>query len=140
MKCNLIFYLSNKTSYSQIALSRCLKQTDYRLDNVKGATTPSDLGKALCEFLGDSDVCFLIGGLKKDGKKGTKSVLSRAIANKNIPPQNIARLSNSECANDGYAIKCGKQLIVALPDEPGEIMLLFDETLCKYLNKFSQMK
>ena len=140
MKCNLIFYIAEKTSYCQIALSRCLKTVNFTINQIKGTTTPETLGNSLSQLLNEYDVCFVIGGLGESGKKGVKNVLSGALTNKNIPPENICKLSVSNSAKEGFVIRCGKQIIVLLPDDPEIITLLFNAELVKYLNKFSELK
>lgn len=136
MKCNLIFYIANKTNYCQIALSKCLENAGLEIDNVRGTTTPDALGEALSEFLSENNICFIVGGLEQSGKKGIKTLLSSALYQKNIPLENVCKLRNESTLKEGFAIKCGNQLIVSLPDSPQDIHLLFDENLIKYLNKF----
>lgn len=135
MKCNLVFYLARKTSYCEKALKKALAEIDTELNTVCASTTPIMLGEKLTDALNTCNLVFIIGGLGFSGENRLSDVLSRALATTKVNISDVRRLSNSIGKNCGYLIRSGKQLIVALPDNPDELSAMLSPRLKAYIAK-----
>lgn len=129
MKCDLIFYLARKTSYCEKALKKQLEEIGLGLNSVTASTTPVMLGEKLITSLSRCNLVFIIGGLGFSGKIGLSDVLSKALSTTKVTPSDIWRLRNDLGKQYGYLIRCGKQMIVALPDKPDELSEMFSPAL-----------
>lgn len=129
MKCDLIFYLARRTSYCEKALKKQLEELGLGLNVVTASTTPVMLGEKLIESLGRCNLVFIIGGLGFTGKNGLSDVLSKALSATKVTSADIRKLRNDIGKQYGYLIRCGKQMIVALPDKPEELSEMFSPAL-----------
>lgn len=129
MKCDLIFYLARKTGYCEKALKKQLEEMNLELNTVTASTTPVMLGEKLIASLGRCNLVFIVGGLGFSGKSGLSDVLSKALASTKVTSSDIKKLKNDLGKQYGYLIRCGKQMIVALPDRPDELSQMFSPAL-----------
>lgn len=129
MKCDLIFYLARRTSYCEKALKKQLEELSIGLNQVTASTTPVMLGEKLIESLKRCNLVFIIGGLGFTGKNGLSDVLSKALSATRVTSSDIRKLKNDIGKQYGYLIRCGKQMIVALPDKPEELSEMFSPAL-----------
>ncbi|MBQ2687439.1 MAG: hypothetical protein IJF52_02280 [Clostridia bacterium] len=134
MKCNLVFYLARKTSYSEKALKKALAEINIELHNVCASTTPLMLGEKLTEALSTCNLVFIIGGLGFSGEHRLSDVLSRALATTKVKISDVRKLANSVGKNCGYLIRSGNQLMVALPDDPEELTAMLTPQLKAYIS------
>ena len=133
MKCDLIFYLARRTSYCEKALKKQLTELNLELNVITASTTPVMLGEKLIASLNRCNLVFIIGGLGFSGKTGLSDVLSKALASTKVTPSDIKKLKNNLGKQYGYVIRCGKQMIVALPDKPEELSDMFSPALVSCL-------
>ncbi len=129
MKCDLIFYLARRTSYCEKALKKQLEETGLGLNAVTASTTPVMLGEKLITSLGRCNLVFIIGGLGFSGKNGLSEVLSKALSATRVTTSDIKKLKSETGKQYGYIIRCGRQMIVALPDKPEELSQMFSPAL-----------
>lgn len=129
MKCDLIFYLARRTSYCEKALKKQLEELDMSLNIVTASTTPVMLGEKLITSLSRCNLVFIIGGLGFSGKNGLSEVLSKALSATKVNPSDIKKLRNELGKQYGYLIRCGRQMIIALPDKPEELSQMFSPAL-----------
>ncbi|MBQ4105398.1 MAG: hypothetical protein IJC86_03310 [Clostridia bacterium] len=129
MKCDLIFYLARRTSYCEKALKKQLAEIGIGLNEVTASTTPVMLGEKLVDSLGRCNLVFIIGGLGFSGKNGLSDVLSKALSATRVTIADTRKLRNEIGKQYGYLIRCGKQMIVALPDKPDELSEMFSPAL-----------
>ena len=87
------------------------------------------LGEKLVTSLNRCNLVFIIGGLGFSGKSGLSDVLSKALASTKVTASDIKKLKNNLGKQYGYVIRCGKQMIVALPDKPEELSEMFSPAL-----------
>ena len=118
MNCELIFYYSSKTNLCEKALKKSLAELDLNFLGSKFATAPEKLGEHVTQIFEETNVVFIIGGFTGD-KNGIKNVLSKVLATKS--PDDLKKLQNPLSSRDGYLVRQGGQLLIALPDEPAEI-------------------
>ena len=133
MKCNLVFYLARKTSYCEKALKKSLMQIDTELNTICASTNPLMLGEKLTEALKTCNLVFIIGGLGFSGDNRLSDVLSRALASTKVEIGDVKKLKSENPRVFGYLIRSGKQLIVALPDNPEELTAMLSPQLKKYI-------
>ena len=133
MKCDLIFYLARRTSYCEKALKKQLEELGVGLNTVTASTTPLMLGEKLIASLSRCNLVFIIGGLGFSGKNGLSDVLSKALSSTKVTASDIKKLKNDLGKQYGYVIRCGKQMIVALPDKPEELSEMFSSALIRCL-------
>ncbi len=133
MNCELIFYLSNRTSLCEKALKAAAGALDLKFRDAKYATSPENYGSLIIDAFENVNVVFSVGGITGD-KNGVENVLSKALANKS--PDDLKKLRNPLSKTDGYLVRQGGQLLVVLPDEPAELEAVFAESLVPYLNSF----
>ena len=129
MKCDLIFYLARRTSYCEKALKKQLEDLSMSLNHITASTTPIMLGEKLVAAFNRCNLVFIIGGLGFSGKSGLSDVLSKALASTKVTASDIKKLKNDLGKQYGYVIRCGKQMIVALPDKPEELSQMFSPAL-----------
>lgn len=129
MKCDLIFYLARKTAYCEKALKKQLEEIGLGLNTVTASTTPVMLGEKLIASLSRCNLVFIVGGLGFSGKIGLSDVLSKALSTTKVTPSDIKKLRNDSGKQYGYVIRCGRQMIVALPDKPQELSEMFSPVL-----------
>ena len=129
MKCDLIFYLARRTSYCEKALKKQLEKAGLGLNAVTASTTPVMLGEKLISSLNRCNLVFIIGGLGFSGKNGLSEVLAKALSATKVNPSDIKKLRNELGKQYGYLIRCGRQMIVALPDKPEELSQMFTPAL-----------
>ncbi|MBQ2944566.1 MAG: hypothetical protein IJD93_07760 [Ruminococcus sp.] len=135
MKCDLIFYLARKTSYCEKALKKQLSELSLGLNQVTASTTPVMLGEKLIESLNRCNLVFIIGGLGFSGKNGLSEVLSKALSATKVTSSDIRKLRNDLGKQYGYLIRCGRQMIVALPDKPEELSEMFTPALVNLIKE-----
>ncbi|MBQ8796115.1 MAG: hypothetical protein IJZ54_06800 [Clostridia bacterium] len=133
MKSNLVFYLARKTSYCEKALKKTLSQINIELNNICASTTPIMLGEKLTDALSTCNLVFIIGGLGFSGENRLSDVLSRALATSKVQITDVKKLSNPVGKNCGYLIRSGRQLLVALPDNPEELKAMLSQELKAYI-------
>ena len=133
MKCDLIFYLSRRTSYCEKALKKHLEELGSGINTVTATTTPMMLGEKLIESLERCNLVFIIGGLGFSGKNGLTDVLSKALSATKVTIADTRKLKNELGKQYGYVIRCGKQMIVAFPDRPDELGEMFSPALANLI-------
>lgn len=129
MKCDLIFYLARRTSYCEKALKKQLEELNLEINQVTASTTPLMLGEKLIASLQRLNLVFIVGGLGFSGKNGLSDVLSKALSATKVTASDIKKLKNNLGKQYGYIIRCGTQMIVALPDKPEELSDMFSPAL-----------
>ncbi len=134
MKFDLIFYQSKKTSLCEKKLSELLNKSSISVNTTAFSTTPIALGQRLVESLNCCYLVFVIGNLSTGDSNSFTRVISRAIANSKLTLCNTKKL-RSLLGPDGYIISCGKQVIVALPDDPCEIEAMLSHEVIDYITK-----
>ena len=135
MNCELIFYYSTKTNLCEKTLKKSIAELDLHFLGSKFATSPEKLGEHVTQIFEETNVVFIIGGFTGD-KNGIKNVLSKALATKS--PDDLKKLQNPLSSHDGYLVRQGGQLLVALPDEPEEIEAIMSGPLKNYIVKFCE--
>lgn len=135
MKCDLIFYLARKTSYCEKALRKQLEELNSGLNQITASTTPVMLGEKLIESLNRCNLVFIIGGLGFSGKNGLSEVLSKALSATRVTSSDIRKLRNNIGKQYGYLIRCGNQMIIALPDKPEELSEMFTPALVNLIKE-----
>ena len=134
MNCELIFYLSGKTGLCEKAFASSLEGLNLSCRRSSFATSPETLGKSLIAAFERCNAVFVIGGIAPGDRSGIESVLSTALANKR--PDDVKKLKNRLSRSDGYVVRRGGQLLVALPDEPAEIQDILNSERRGYLAQF----
>ena len=140
MKCNLVFYLARKTSYCEKALKKAIAEIDTELNTVCASTNPLMLGEKLTVALKTCNLVFIVGGLGCSGENRLSDVLSRALAATKVKISDVRKLSNTVGKNCGYLIRSGNQLIVALPDNPEELVSMLSPQLKSYIAKMYNLE
>lgn len=135
MNCELIFYLATKTNLCEKALEKSLKNFELNFRTSLFATNSQALGQLIIDAFEKTNVVFIIGGLAIKDKSGVENVLSKALANKS--PDDLKKLKNPLSGDDGYLVRQGGQLLIVLPDKPGEIEAFFNGPLNTYLKNFT---
>jgi len=135
MNCELIFYYSTKTNLCEKALKKSISGLDLNFVGSRFATSPEKLGELLTDIFENTNVAFVVGGFSEE-ESGIKNVLSRIFASKT--PDDLKKLQNPITSRDGYLIRQGGQLLIALPDEPEEIEAIMSGTVRGYLNSFCE--
>lgn len=135
MNCELIFYLATKTNLCEKSLENSLDNLELNFRASLFATEPDSLGRMIIEAFEKTNVVFIIGGLNTNDSDGIENILSKALANKS--PDDLKKLKNPMSGADGYLIRQGGQLLIALPDKPSEIESFFKGPLKGYLESFT---
>ncbi len=137
MKYDLIFYIAKKTGYCEKRLRRLLGSIDAEPNRVVSATTPSLLGEEVTHSLRLCKLAVIVGGLRSTDDDNLATVLSRVFSLAGIPLTNMRKLS-AKSGTEGYIIRYKSQMLLALPDNPGEIEeMLTDEVLAYIKDKLS---
>ena len=108
-------------------------QIDTELNTICASTSPLMLGEKLTEALKTCNLVFIIGGLGFSGDNRLSDVLSRALASTKVEIGDVKKLKGENPRVFGYLIRSGKQLIVALPDNPEELTAMLSPQLKKYI-------
>ncbi len=137
MNCELIFYLAAKTNLCEKALESSLKSFKLKFRTSLFATDSDALGALIIDAFEKTNVVFIVGGLSQKDKSGIENILSKALANKN--PDDLKKLKNPLSSTDGYLIRQGGQLLIALPDDPAQIEAIFKGPLKTYLESFTSI-
>lgn len=133
IKCDLIFYLSKKTSYCEKRLVKLLSPYDIEPNRILYSTSTTDLGIYTCESLNLTNIVILIGGLNTNGDENTKTILSRVLSSSGLSLKNARKLTSQN--EEGYIVKFKKQMIIALPDNPDDIEEMLTEDLLKFIKE-----
>ncbi|MCH5304087.1 MAG: hypothetical protein J1E41_04410 [Ruminococcus sp.] len=137
MNCELIFYLATKTNLCEKSLKNSVKYLDLNFRTALFATEPEVLGKLIIDAFEKTNIVFIVGGLDNSEKNGTENILSKALANK--LPDDLKKLKNPVSDADGYLVRQGGQLLIALPDKPEEIEEILSGPLNNYLENFTEL-
>lgn len=122
MDCILIFYSARKTGYCETALKASLSAEKYSVTRVLSAFDPEMLGEKVNESLSECNMIFIIGGIDRDDSLSTPDILSKAFSkNDPLPKSEGLKLDKKV---EGYKVKCLKQTIILLPDDPDKISRL----------------
>lgn len=135
MNCELIFYYSTKTNLCEKTLKKSIAELDLNFRGSQFATSPEKLGEYVTKIFEQTNVVFIIGGFTSD-KNSIVNVLSKALATKS--PDDLKKLRNPLSSRDGYLVRQGGQLLIALPDEPDEIEAIMSGPLNNYIVKFCE--
>lgn len=137
MKFDLIFYLSKKTNICENTLVEKLKKYNITPNLVKGATNPKELGRQLQSSLKKCYLVFIIGDINSPNKTNLENVLSNMVSTSTGGLEiETKKIKGSNLGNNGYLLRCGVQLIVALPDNPKEIEHMINDNLINFITHF----
>ena len=131
MDCTLILYAARKTSLCERALAKSLQPLDLRIRKTVFSVGAKGLGKQLRLAFSRDDICFVVGGMSFSDDRDIRSILAGAAASSQ--PELVRRLKNPS-GEDGLLLRCGRQHLILLPDEPEAIAELLKDTLGKYLS------
>lgn len=131
MKYDILFYKSRKTSYCEKAVKNRLKKIDFEKNRVISRITPVNLGETLCESLKLCNCVVIVGAFSKNDSENLVTVLSRALSTSSLTLNNVKKLKG--VITDGYIIRYGKQIVLAMPDNPSEIEYLLSDAFLEYL-------
>ena len=134
MKYDLIFYISKKTSYCEKAVRRSLAQIGGEIHRVVGAISPTMLGEEVSRSLRVCPMAVIVGGLSSDEDDNLATVLSRVFSNSALTLENMRRLTAAS-GSSGYIVRCRNQILLALPDSPGDIEEMFSEELLAFISE-----
>ncbi len=131
MKYDILFYKSRKTSYCEKAVKNRLKKIDFEKNRVISRIAPVNLGETLCESLKLCNCVVIVGAFSKNDSENLVTVLSRALSTSSLTLDNVKKLKG--VITDGYIIRYGKQIVLAMPDNPSEIEYLLSDAFLEYL-------
>ena len=131
MKYDILFYKSRKTSYCEKAVKNRLKKIDFEKNRVISRIAPVNLGETLCESLKLCNCVVIVGAFSKNDSENLVTVLSRALSTSSLTLNNVKKLKG--VITDGYIIRYGKQIVLAMPDNPSEIEYLLSDAFLEYL-------
>jgi hypothetical protein len=131
MKYDILFYKSRKTSYCEKAVKNKLSKIDFEKNRVISRIAPVNLGETLCESLKLCNCVVIVGAFSKNDSENLVTVLSRALSTSSLTLKNVKKLKG--VITDGYIIRYGKQVILALPDNPAEIEYILSDPFLEYL-------
>lgn len=137
MNCRLVFFAARKTSFCERALQKSFSELDLELVKTCFATDSEQLGNELTDAFKKLNVVFVVGGLGFDDEKGIKSIISRALCE---TPVNDCKKLKNENGDDGYVVRAANQILILLPDEPGQIESIMQGPLRKYIMANSVMQ
>ncbi len=126
----LIFYSARKTSACERSLKKSFSELDISVSGVTFAVDNMEVGMQITAGFEICNVIFVIGGLSIDGKKGIKSIISRALGKANVDE---CKKLHSSVGEDGYVIRAGRQLLILLPDEPARIEEIMQGPVSRYI-------
>lgn len=130
MNCSIIYYSARKTSFCEKALKKFLAETGLNLVSAVFTTKKEAFGDALIKAFEQSDAVFTVGGLEFEDNRSARDIVSQAAAGSS--PELCRRLKNAQ-GDDGYLLRAGSQLLVMLPDEPGQIEQMTRGELAAYI-------
>ena len=133
MRYDLIFYTAKKTSYCEKRLRKLMSTIDSSANRVVSATSPTELGEEVTHGLRLCPLVMIVGGLRSRDDDNLATVLSRVFSNSSLTLDHMRKLSADDAL--GYAVRCGSQMLLALPDDPDEIESLLSPDLLKYLSE-----
>ena len=136
MNTKLIFYLSTKTGICEKALKKELCELNLNLRPPLFATEPQALGTLLINAFDEVNIVFLIGAMGYSDRNSMENVLSKALADKE--PDDLKKLRNPVGSDDGYLVRRGGQLLIALPDNPDSIRAIMNDVLREYIVQFTE--
>ena len=119
MDCTLILYAARKTSLCERALAKSLQPLNLRIRETVFSTAAKALGEQLRKAFSRDDICFVVGGMS----------FSAAASSQ---PELVRRLKNPS-GEEGLLLRCGRQHLILLPDEPEAIAETLKGTLGTYL-------
>ncbi|WP_407385654.1 hypothetical protein [Ruminococcus sp.] len=132
MKYNLIFYIAKKTSYCERAVRKALSGIGGEPYRVTAAVTPVALGEEVGDSLRICPLTVIIGGFVADGDENLQTVLSRVFSNSSLTLENMRKLT-ADSGQEGYIVRYKTQILLALPDNPGDITQLCSKELLAYI-------
>ena len=130
MDCTLILYAARKTSLCERALAKSLQPLNLRIRETVFSTGAKALGEQLRKAFSRDDVCFVVGGMSFSDNREVRSILAGAAASSQ--PELVRRLKNPS-GEEGLLLRCGRQHLILLPDEPEAIAEMLKDTLGTYL-------
>lgn len=131
MKYDILFYKSRKTSYCEKAVKSKLSKINFEKNRVISRIAPVNLGETLCESLKLCNYVVVVGAFSKNDSENLVTVLSRALSTSSLTLKNVKKLKGA--IMDGYMIHYGKQVILAMPDNPSEIEYILSDPFLEYL-------
>lgn len=130
MDCTLILYAARKTSLCERALAKSLQPLSLRIRETVFSTGAKALGEQLRKAFSRDDICFVVGGMSFSDNREVRSILAGAAASSQ--PELVRRLKNPS-GEEGLLLRCGRQHLILLPDEPEAIAETLKDTLGTYL-------
>lgn len=130
MDCTLILYAARKTSLCERALAKSLQPLNLRIRETVFSTGAKALGEQLRKAFSRDDICFVVGGMSFSDSREVRSILAGAAASSQ--PELVRRLKNPS-GEEGLLLRCGRQHLILLPDEPEAIAETLKGTLGTYL-------
>ena len=130
MDCTLILYAARKTSLCERALAKSLQPLNLRIRETVFSTGAKALGEQLRKAFSRDDICFVVGGMSFSDSREVRSILAGAAASSQ--PEIVRRLKNPS-GEEGLLLRCGRQHLILLPDEPEAIAETLKGTLGTYL-------
>ena len=130
MDCTLILYAARKTSLCERALAKSLQPLNLRIRETVFSTGTKALGEQLRKAFSRDDICFVVGGMSFSDNREVRSILAGAAASSQ--PELVRRLKNPS-GEEGLLLRCGRQHLILLPDEPEAIAETLKGTLGTYL-------
>lgn len=134
MKYDLIFYLSRKTGYCEKRLRRLLRAAGAEANRIVSATSPSSLGEETVHSLRLVPLVLIVGGLGSPDDDNLATVLSRVFSNSSLTLDHMRRIT-AESGAVGYIVRCGSQMLLALPDDPDDIESILSTDLIAYIKE-----
>ena len=131
MDCTLILYAARKTSLCERALAKSLQPLNLRIRETVFSTGAKALGEQLRKAFSRDDICFVVGGMSFSDSREVRSILAGAAASSR--PELVRRLKNPS-GEEGLLLRCGRQVLILLPDEPEAIAEMLQGTLGDFLN------
>lgn len=135
MNCELIFYSARKTSFCERSLLKSFSEMGLSLSGSSFSTDSDGLGTKISQAFKKCNIVFVIGGLGMDGIRGIKSIISRALARANV--DECKKLRNG-LGDDGYVFRAQQQILILLPDEPGQIEEIMRGSIGRYMLQYSE--
>ncbi len=136
MDCRIVFYTAVKTSLCEKAVKKGCSAAGLKISGAVFATDRQGMGRQLCEALSMGDPVFLIGGLGFSDRRNAADILASAASNANV--EELYRVETG--GDDGYLLRAGDQLLVLLPDDPGQIEAALSGALGEYLRLYAAGK
>lgn len=138
MKYDLIYYIARKTGYCEKRLLSRLKTIGAEPNRIAGATAPTLLGEEVARGLRLCPLVVIVGGLDSPDDDNLATVLSRVFSNSALTLDNMRRITAASGAV-GYIVRCGSQMLLALPDEPDDIDSILSPDLLAYIKEKAEV-